>query len=272
MENHDKIFASLWISHTEVIMGTKCNKLVVVNTENMKRFEIPLLQGRTSATSANSPDYEQPLRVLSNCTGIHGLAVNPSGTLLAVGAGNPIEVTIYRLPSFEPLAVMTGHTDMVFSTAWINDDILISGSRDTSIRVWSVSSPAVSTLPFLGMMIRVREPLLDLKEHKNKVRDLKYNRMTKKIMSLSTDGCVKLWDSALFSLCKTIPLNHITETVTIGMNESQDLYAIGSLDHISVIDPRMGSVVHEIPSLDDNWGGYMSCLIGTPFTLEYFHL
>lgn len=254
MVNHDKVFASLWISHNEVIMGTKCNKLVIVNTDNMKTFEIPLINGRTSATLNETSDNEQPLRVPSNCTGIHGLAVNPSGTLLAVGAGNPVEVTIYRLPSFEMLAVMTGHTDMVFSIAWINDDILVSGSRDTSIRVWSVSSPAASTLPLLGMMIGVREPLLDLKEHKNKVRDLKYNRMSKKILSLSTEGCVKLWDSALFSMSKTIPLNHTTETVTIGMNEAQDLYAVGSLDHISVIDPRMGSVVHEIPSQDDNWG------------------
>ncbi|CAG8722372.1 10347_t:CDS:2, partial [Acaulospora colombiana] len=116
LENHDKIFSSHWISQNEIVLGTKCNKLLILNIETNKRFEIPLVTGET-----NNQTQEN-----NNCSGIRNIAVNPSRTLLAVGAGNPIQVTIYELPSFEPVAVFSGHNDLVFSVAWIDDDHLVS--------------------------------------------------------------------------------------------------------------------------------------------------
>jgi WD repeat-containing protein 40A len=117
LENHDKIFSSHWISHNEVVIGSKCNKLLILNVQTNKRFEIPLV-------SEQNIESSQEIR---NCSGIRSIAVNPSRTLLAVGAGKPVQVTVYELPSFEPVAVFSGHSDLVFSVTWLDDYHLISG-------------------------------------------------------------------------------------------------------------------------------------------------
>lgn len=54
--------------------------------------------------------------------------VNPSGTLLATGSENPCDVAVYKLPSFEPLAVGDrAHEDWLFDMKWIDDEFLVSG-------------------------------------------------------------------------------------------------------------------------------------------------
>ena len=96
------------------------------------KIEIPSLVFTDDLSTSTSL---QPTGIPRNkqlCYGIHSLAINPSRSLLAVGSGKPSEfIQIYCLPSFEPLAVLRGHEDMVFSVAWISDNQLISCSRDT---------------------------------------------------------------------------------------------------------------------------------------------
>nr|CAG8642049.1 13804_t:CDS:2 [Entrophospora candida] len=176
MENHDKIFSSHWISYDEIVIGTKYN---------------------------------------GNCSGIRSIAVNPSKTLLAVGAGKPYQVTIYELPSFDPVA---GHNDLVFSVEWLDDD---------HVRVMVQS---------------------------DFVRDLKYNPKTEQIMTLSTAGYVKIWDSSYLNRIAKIQLNHTNENVCLSMNAKLSLYAVGSQSHVSILDPRISSsIVHEIDSVDEGW-------------------
>lgn len=43
----DKIFASQWLSNEEILIGTKCNHLGVVNLNTHKIYDIPLLEGST---------------------------------------------------------------------------------------------------------------------------------------------------------------------------------------------------------------------------------
>jgi len=90
---------------------------LILNIQTNKRFEIPLV----------SEQDKEPSQEVRNCSGIRSIAVNPSRTLLAVGVGKPVQVTIYELPSFEPIAVFSGHNDLVFSVAWLDDDHVVSG-------------------------------------------------------------------------------------------------------------------------------------------------
>lgn len=41
MTGHDKVFTSLWLNDDNVVLGTKCNKVVVINTRTNRKFFIP---------------------------------------------------------------------------------------------------------------------------------------------------------------------------------------------------------------------------------------
>ncbi len=40
------------------------------------------------------------------------------------------------------------------------------------------------------------------------------------------------------------------------MNSKANLFAVGSQEHISVVDPRTSSIVHEFRSVDEGCGKY----------------
>ncbi|RIA88504.1 WD40-repeat-containing domain protein [Glomus cerebriforme] len=250
LENHDKIFSSHWISLNEVVIGSKCNKLLILNVQTNKRFEIPLVHEQNM-------DSSQEIR---NGSGIRSIAVNPSKTLLAVGAGKPVQVTVYELPSFEPVAIFSGHNDLVFSVAWLDDYHLVSGSRDGTIRLWSIESKIISEMPLLpNKYINVHQPLLARSEFAGKVRDLQFNPKTEQIMTLSTEGYVRLWDASYLNEITKVPLLHLNENVCLAMNSKVNLFAVGSQEHISVVDPRTSSIVHEIRSVDEGCGVRSLC-------------
>lgn len=87
-------------------------------------------------------------------------------------------MTIYSIPEYQPVGIMYGHADLVFSLTWVTDTVLVSGSRDGSMRVWSVDSPVMATLPSVTVPIEVRFPVLSREEEKTKVRDLSLNKGT----------------------------------------------------------------------------------------------
>ena len=73
MPDMDKIFCSKWLSHKQVIFGTKCNKLMVYDVNKGEHWPIPTL---SSSENSSPPDNE---------CGIHAIEINPSRTLLATG-------------------------------------------------------------------------------------------------------------------------------------------------------------------------------------------
>ncbi|KAJ3218970.1 DDB1- and CUL4-associated factor 12 [Dinochytrium kinnereticum] len=294
----DKIFASMWLNESEIVLGTKCNRLIVLNVHTSKKFEIPSIVGHRSssgwsygsvpaaalslvgagnpfqAASSRSPFIRATVPLASGfpstqtppprrdsenfqCCGIHSLAINPSKTMLAVGSGHPTEfIQIYSLPTFEPLAILSGHSDMVFSVGWVSDNVLVSGSRDTTVKLWSLTDEHLQSnvRTVNGSKVSIFGPLLSKKEHCGKVRDLKYNHATMQATSLSTDGTVKIFDASRLSVAASIPLVHTQETVCLGMGIKENIYSVGSQSHISLIDPRVGSIVHTIESCDEGWG------------------
>ncbi|KAF9910861.1 hypothetical protein EC991_005324 [Linnemannia zychae] len=380
VEGYDKVFAATWLSSEEVLMGTKCNKLVVLNVRTNKRVHLGRmeesleensasvlsrlssmaaeqegdlfsgLQGKkpvkdtispTNSASGIASSFERGLRFLnsgrrsstpsfafntqnqhtrivnpsariypsaidistpttvstfsqattinfnsatvntnantitnttanadatfqagmmhgmaaaSTSAGIRSLSINPSRTLLAVGAGDPFQVTIYSIPEYEPVGIMYGHADLVFSLTWVTDTVLVSGSRDGSMRVWSLDSPVIATLPSVTIPIEVRVPVISREEEKTKVRDLSLNKGTGQLMTLTTEGYVKLWDRESYIQISKLKLVRSTETVCLTSNADANLFAVGSQSHITVIDPRTSGLVHETESCDEGWG------------------
>ncbi|KAF9546906.1 DDB1- and CUL4-associated factor 12 [Mortierella hygrophila] len=382
VEGYDKVFAVTWLNSEEVLMGTKCNKLVVLNTRSNKRVHLgrteecleenptsvlsrlsgmaaehdgglfsgslgkrPVKSGgprRSNGTGGIASSLERGLRFLnssrrsstpsfttitsnqrganhlmtvfppspnlnattsptmfaaaapttnqatavnptttygtttanttntntdpfhsgsmhgiasvSTSAGVRSLSINPSRTLLAIGAGDPFQVTIYSIPEYEPVGIMYGHADLVFSLTWVTDTVLVSGSRDGSMRVWSMESPVMATLASVTVPINVRFPVLSREEEKTKVRDLSLNKGTGQLMTLTTEGYVKLWDRESYIQISKLKLIRSTETVCLTSNADANLFAVGSQSHITVIDPRTSSLVHETESCDEGWG------------------
>ncbi|KAF9971687.1 SWI SNF, matrix associated, actin dependent regulator of chromatin, sub d, member 1 [Actinomortierella ambigua] len=186
--------------------------------------------------------------------GIRSIVINPSRSMVAIGAGEPYYVAIYALPEFEPIGLLHGHSDLVFSLRWVSDTVLVSASRDGSLRVWSLEAEPFTQLPSFLQPINVWKDVLTREEEKVKVRDLAYNRRSEQLMTLNTDGYVKLWDRESYQRVSKIKLVHYSEAVCLAVNPYVNLYAVGSQAHISILDPRTASAVHVMDSCDEGWG------------------
>ncbi|XP_022086935.1 DDB1- and CUL4-associated factor 12-like [Acanthaster planci] len=131
----NKVFASEWLSDRQIIFGTKCNKLIVLDVYTGQQCRLPIIKSRTGRVYENCV-YTQSL----SFGGIHSIATNPSKTLLATGADNPDNVALYKLPSFDPVFLGENcHEDWIFAIAWLDDQYFVTGSRDSSIALWSTT-------------------------------------------------------------------------------------------------------------------------------------
>jgi len=243
VEFFDKIFASVWLHNDTVITGTKNNKLAAWNVYTEKFVTITLPQGQSKVPT-------------DNC-GIHCICVNESQTLLATGGFNPSEIAIFSLPSLLPLYTLEGHTDWLFGAAFIDDNILVSGSRDCTCNIWRIDSDqsdCVDSNSIPSSITTSIYPLKSTKAHSLKVRDLKFNMQTKQFASLSADGYIKFWDPGVFVPASEVKLNQNRELVCMAVDPVRDLYACGSQQYVSLVDPRSNEVVREVESKDASSG------------------
>ncbi len=77
-----------------MVVGTKCNKLLLLNTRTYALREVaappaPPRQPRSSEAPAEGQAY-------GNC-GIHAVALSPDGRLLATGGASPNDCQVYRV-------------------------------------------------------------------------------------------------------------------------------------------------------------------------------
>lgn len=152
---------------------------------------------------------------ISTSAGIRSLSINPSRTLMAVGSGDPYQVTIYSLPEYEPVGMMYGHTDLVFSLTWVSDTVLVSGARDGSMRAWSMASEVMATLPAISKPVQVRFSVLKKTQEKSRIRDLTLNRATGQLMTLAAEGYVKLWDRENYNNVRHQPVGSVGRSLQV---------------------------------------------------------
>lgn len=130
MGNLNKVFCSQWLSNKQVMFGTKCNKLLVYDVHSRKLETVPTLTNGPPTTYHNQADSQH---------GIHSIVINPSRSLLATGAKNSAEIALFKLPTLEPAFIGTnGHRDWVYDLCWLDDQFLVSGSKDTKLALWRI--------------------------------------------------------------------------------------------------------------------------------------
>lgn len=127
--NINKIFTAQWLDERKCIMGTKCNKLVVLDTV-------------TGKYSIQSPLKSHPnSKNIQNHCGIHSISINPSGTYLATGAEHVNDIAVYSLPSLEPVLVgFNAHKYWIFDIVWLDDDHVVTGAGDNRLALWTVNN------------------------------------------------------------------------------------------------------------------------------------
>lgn len=235
----DKVFAAEWISEDEVVVGTKCNKIFVVDVTNGSVSEIPTL--RTINTQRSD-----------DICGIHSIAVSPERQLVATGGCNPNELGIYRLPEWEPLAVGEGHMDWLFDTRWISNNVVVSGSRDSTMAAWDVSSCRLESKPYqLAEEAQSIEPVLRFRNVQaqnhgtegEKVRSLAFDPHGCMLGSLQTNpfsATVYFWDIYTFQQVGRTEMPYCVENVCMEADNMWNihLYAVGSRSHVTLIDGR----------------------------------
>ena len=222
----------------------------------------PSTSGFDSASDSDSDwdsdsDVNHPFRAAENC-GIHAIAINPSRTRLATGGENPCDAAVFSVSAgdddasgaagglLSPSALLVGHRDWVFGVDWITDNVLASGSRDTTVRIWSVPDSAESSEAHGGVaktrrgenaVPEIRVPVASIRAHADRVRDVKYVRGARRLASLSVDGTVVFTDPETMAVSETRRLRSRRELMCLA-TDGVDAVAVGSQAHVALLDHR----------------------------------
>ena len=152
----------------------------------------------------------------STIFGIHCIAINPRGDLLATGE-TCNDIHIWKLSDNQQLISLKGHTDWVQSVVFSPDNqVLASASFDTTIKLWDISS---------------RNCIKTLQGHHAPVMSVIFIPVSNKFLlaSCSFDGTIKLWNISSGDCLKTL-YGHTKEVYCISFNFKSNLLASGSVD------------------------------------------
>jgi len=208
---------------------------------------------------------------VENC-GVHAIAFNRTRTRLATGGADPRDAAVFSTSGsafgtpLTPSALLVGHTDWVFGMDWIAENVLATGSRDSTVKIWSVpdasvsSSGSASTADSRFARTEIHEPIVTIRAHRERVRDVKYAWEASRLACVSTDGCVTFTDPSTMAVSETknIPdANELTCLATDGKT-----LAAGSQAHVTAFDPRASAPVVHKKLPDGNRDGIRSVSFG----------
>ncbi|CAH0725131.1 unnamed protein product, partial [Brenthis ino] len=234
--NMNKVFCSQWLSDRQIVFGTKCNKLMVYDVRSRSLDAIPTLRPR-----APWPGAEHQ-------TGIHALQINPSRTLLATGARNSCELAIYSLPTLDPVCVGEAHKDWILDMCWLDDEYLVTGSRDSKLALWRAPRGAGPHAYMAPHALRdCKNVNSNVGPLGQKVRALTFNAKWREIAALTLNGYIHVYSAASFRQTHSRKLPSCQDLVCLATQES-GIYAIGCKSYTLLLDCRTLQSVKKITS------------------------
>lgn len=125
-----------WQDEQRLLVGTKCNKLLQWDTASGALRSVPL---------PPPPPRQHPVveSVWGSC-GIHSVAVNPAGDLVATGGAEPADAAVLGLPDFEPVQTL-----VVSHSCWVLRGGAV-GARLPAAAAWLALGRACLVLQWAG--------------------------------------------------------------------------------------------------------------------------
>ncbi|GAB1611029.1 DDB1- and CUL4-associated factor 12-like [Argonauta hians] len=265
LEYFNKVFACQWLDKNLVVMGTKCNKLIVLDVVTGRLFDIPSLKSTTTTTSNNttvtssasgSSTAPNSPSVSTEPCGIHSIEINPSRTFLATGADTTSDLAIYKLPTLDPICVgELGHKDWIYDMTWLTDDTIVTGSKDSTIAVWKVKdhrSSCSTTLP--PCYTHISPECVSRCGSAEKIRSFAYCKGRQELALSSLNEYFQTWDMHRVQQVLQLSLPHFREPVCMTYCSERQLYLVGSQAHVTFIDSRSPQQITSIKSREGNSG------------------
>ena len=136
---YDKAFCCEWLNNDVALISTKCGHVLCYHRKAQRITEVAL-DGPRWVEPPIITEYDLE-RFRVDRGGIHCIRANASQNLLACSSGRCENNNVYVLNlASEKWATVRrgrGHSDWVFCLSWVSDSSFVTGSRDTSVKLWS---------------------------------------------------------------------------------------------------------------------------------------
>lgn len=123
---------------------------------------------------------------------------------------------IYDINKKELICTLSGHMGWVWSAIFIEENILATGSQDSTIRIWKID---------YEQKMAICEKIL--KKHDSWVVSLEYSKELKLLFSASADETVKMWNMDNYQYMGELRIDKPYDRVKIagvkGLNDSEKL-------------------------------------------------